>query len=251
MTERAVLITGAARRVARALALHFADDGWNIGIHYRSSAGEAEELAKLLSAKGIKSGLYRGDLADSAACEPIVSHFFEDFPGATMLINSASLYEHDTIDTLDPSLFHRQMQVNGLSPILLARAFNARVGADGVIINMLDQKVSRITPDFFSYTLSKMVLFNATRMLAMAFSPTSRVNAIAPGLTLPSGDQTEEDFKVTHDATPLGVGPTPQDICRAASFIANSPAMTGQIITIDGGRHFEVNDPDGDLPKAQ
>lgn len=251
MTERAVLITGAARRVARALALHFADDGWNIGIHYRSSAGEAEELAGLLSAKGVKSGLYRGDLADSAECEPIVSQFFEDFPDATMLINSASLYDHDTIDTLDPSLFHRQMQVNGLSPILLARAFNTHVKANGVIINMLDQKVSRITPDFFSYTLSKMVLFNATRMLAMAFSPTSRVNAIAPGLTLPSGDQTEEDFEATHQATPLGVGPTADDICRAASFIAHSPAMTGQVITIDGGRHFEVNDPDGDLPKAR
>lgn len=250
MSEPAVLITGAARRVARALALHFADIGWSIGIHYRSSAGEAEALAEELSGKGVRSGLYGGDLADADVCDPLVARFFEDFPNATMLINSASLYEHDTIETLEPGLFHRQMQVNGLSPVLLARAFHGRVRDRGIIINMLDQKVSRITPDFFSYTLSKLVLFNATRMLAMAFAPKSRVNGIAPGLTLPSGDQTMEDFTATHNATPLEVGPQPDDLCRAASFIADTPAMTGQVITIDGGRHLEIRDPYGDLPKA-
>lgn len=250
MSEPAILITGAARRVGRALALYFADMGWNIGIHYRSSAGEAEALADELAGKGVRSGLYGGDLADAEVCDPLVAQFFNDFPNASMLINSASLYEHDTIETLEPDRFHRQMQVNGLSPVLLARAFHDRVQDRGVIINMLDQKVSRITPDFFSYTLSKLVLFNATRMLAMAFAPKCRVNGVAPGLTLPSGDQTSEDFAATHDATPLEVGPEPEDLCRAASFIADTPALTGQVITIDGGRHIEICDPHGDLPKA-
>jgi NAD(P)-dependent dehydrogenase (short-subunit alcohol dehydrogenase family) len=166
-----------------------------------------------------------------------------------MLINSASIYEHDTIASLDAEHWQRQMRVNALAPILLAKRFHERAARPASIINMLDQKVTRVTPDFFSYTLSKLALFNATRMLAMAFGPKSRVNAIAPGLTLRSGDQTREEFERTHDKTPLGVGPTPEDICRAASLIADTPSMTGQVITIDGGRHLEVNDPAGDLPK--
>lgn len=249
MTARAVLITGAARRLGRELVLRFARQGWDIGLHYRSSAVEAEELAAAVEGLGPRCALIQADLAKPGSAQTVTARFFAEFPEGSVLINNASIYEHDTIDSLERALWQRHMDVNALAPILLGRAFAERLDSAGAIINLLDQKVSQITPDYFSYTLSKLVLFHATRMLAMSLAPRCRVNAIAPGLTLRSGDQSDADFARVHGVTPLGVGPTVEEICAAAMLIVTSPAMTGQVITIDGGRHLMPADPAGDLPR--
>jgi NAD(P)-dependent dehydrogenase (short-subunit alcohol dehydrogenase family) len=239
MTERkAALITGAARRLGRAMALHLAAQGWDIGVHYRDSEADAQSVAKEVEQAGARCGLYQADLEDAAACERLIAGFCGDFPNAALLVNNASTFEHDTIASLSVERWTRQMTVNALTPILLARHFHDAIGGPGCIVNMLDQKVTNASPDFFSYTLSKMALCNATDLLAMAFSPKTRVNGIAPGLVLRSGAQTQEEYEEEHDRTPLGVGPTAQEICKAVAFIAGTPSMTGQVITLDGGRHM-------------
>jgi NAD(P)-dependent dehydrogenase (short-subunit alcohol dehydrogenase family) len=143
----------------------------------------------------------------------------------------------------------RQQRLNALSPILLTRAFHRLGAGQNCVINMLDQKVANVTPDFFSYTISKLALHNATRMLAMSLWPKTRVNGIAPGLVLRSGDQTEEQFRQVHSRTPLGVGPSLGEICRAVSLLASTPSITGQVVTIDGGRHLQIKYPFEDVPK--
>jgi NAD(P)-dependent dehydrogenase (short-subunit alcohol dehydrogenase family) len=249
MAQRATLITGAARRIARALALHFAAEGWDIGVHYRDSEAEARELAAEIAALGRRASLYRADLRDVAAIEALAAGFRHDFPAGDLLINSASVFERDRIDSLTPALWERHMAVNALAPALLCRAFVAGREGPLAVINFLDQKVANLTPDFFSYTASKVTLEAITRMLAMELAPRVRVNAIAPGLVLPSGRQSEESFQRAYNATPLQVGPTLNEICRAASLLAESPAITGQIITVDGGRHLVPGRPPyDDLP---
>lgn len=239
MTARkAALITGTARRLGRAIALHLARQGWDIGVHYRSSEAEARALADELQKAGTRCGFYEADLEDPAASQGLIAAFCGDFPHAALLVNNASTFEHDTISSLTPERWSRQLTVNALTPILLARHFHDAIEGPGCIVNMLDQKVSNASPDFFSYTLSKMALFNATQMLAMSFSPKTRVNGVAPGLVLRSGVQTQEDYECEHGRTPLGVGPTTREVCNAVSFIAGTACMTGQVITLDGGRHM-------------
>jgi NAD(P)-dependent dehydrogenase (short-subunit alcohol dehydrogenase family) len=159
------------------------------------------------------------------------------------------VFKRDTIASLSPSLWEEQLRINALAPILLTRAFHRLSAAQNCVINMLDQKVANATPDFFSYTISKLALHNATRMMAMSLWPKTRVNGIAPGIVLRSGDQTEEQFRAVHNRTPLGIGPSLQEICRAVALLADTPSITGQVITIDGGRHLLNKFPFEDLPK--
>jgi NAD(P)-dependent dehydrogenase (short-subunit alcohol dehydrogenase family) len=181
--------------------------------------------------------LYAADLSDPAAADRLAEECMRDFPHASLLVNSASIFKKDTVATLSPSLWEEHLHINALSPILLTRAFHRLGKGQNCVINMLDQKVTGVTPDFFSYTISKLALHNATRMLAMSLWPKTRVNGIAPGLVLRSGDQTEEQFRQVHNRTPLGVGPSLPEICRAVALLAETPSITGQVITIDGGRH--------------
>jgi len=249
MPGNAVLITGAARRIGRALALHFAAEGRDVGVHYRDSADEARRLADDVAALGRHAALYRADLSDAEAVDTLASDFVRDFPDGDLLINSASIFERDRIGNLSPTLWERHMTVNALAPALLTRAFTS--GRDGplAVINFLDQKVANLTPDFFSYTVSKVALEAITRMLAMELAPSVRVNAIAPGLVLPSGRQGEESFRRAYSQTPLKVGPTLEEICRVASLLAASGSITGQTIAVDGGRHLVPGRPPyDDLP---
>ena len=174
-----------------------------------------------------------------------------DFPHASLLVNSASIFKKDTVATLSPSLWEEHLRINALSPILLTRAFHRLGKGQNCVINMLDQKVTGVTPDFFSYTISKLALHNATRMLAMSLWPKTRVNGIAPGLVLRSGDQTEEQFRQVHNRTPLGVGPSLQEICRAVVAAGRNAVDHGQVITIDGGRHLLIKFPFEDLPRER
>lgn len=247
--RQAALITGAARRIGRAIAVHLAREGWDIGVHYNTSRAEALSLQGEILAAGVECRLYEADLNGQAAAERLAEAWIGDFPHASLLVNSASIFKRDTVATLTPELWDEQLRINALVPILLTRAFHRLGAGQSCVINMLDQKVANATPDFFSYTISKLALHNATRMLAMSLWPKTRVNGIAPGLVLRSGDQTEEQFQQAHNRTPLGVGPSLEEICRAVSLLAGTPSVTGQVITIDGGRHLQIKYPFDDLPK--
>ncbi len=246
---KAALITGAARRIGRAIALHLAGEGWDIAGHYNTSHEDALSLQKEVQALGAECRLYTADLSDPSAADDLIARCVADFPHASLLVNSASIFKRDTVASLSPELWDEHLNINALAPILLTRAFHRLSAAQNCVINMLDQKVANVTPDFFSYTISKLALSNATRMLAMSLWPKTRVNGIAPGLVLRSGDQTEEQFKAVHRRTPLGVGPSLAEICRAVVLLAETPSITGQVITIDGGRHLLIKFPFEDLPR--
>ena len=249
MGTKAALITGSARRIGRAIAVHLAGEGWDIAAHYNTSREEALGLQAEVKTAGVECRLYAADLSDPAAADRLAEECMRDFPHASLLVNSASIFKKDTVATLSPALWEEHLRINALSPILLTRAFHRLGERQNCVINMLDQKVTGVTPDFFSYTISKLALHNATRMLAMSLWPKTRVNGIAPGLVLRSGDQTEEQFRQVHNRTPLGVGPSLPEICRAVVLLAETPSITGQVITIDGGRHLLIKFPFEDLPR--
>jgi NAD(P)-dependent dehydrogenase (short-subunit alcohol dehydrogenase family) len=249
MGTKAALITGSARRIGRAIAVYLAGEGWDIAAHYNTSRQEALSLQAEVKAAGVDCRLYAADLSDPAAADRLAEECMRDFPHASLLVNSASIFKKDTVATLSPSLWEEHLHINALSPILLTRAFHRLGKGQNCVINMLDQNVTGVTPDFFSYTISKLALHNATRMLAMSLWPKTRVNGIAPGLVLRSGDQTEEQFRQVHNRTPLGVGPSLPEICRAVALLAETPSITGQVITIDGGRHLLIKFPFEDLPR--
>jgi len=249
MGSKAALVTGSARRIGRAIAVHLASEGWDIAAHYNTSRAEAQSLEEEVRAAGVDCRLYQADLSDPTAPDRLVQDCIDDFPHASLLVNSASIFKKDTVASLSPDLWDEHLRINALSPILLTRAFHRLSAAQNCVINLLDQKVTGVTPDFFSYTISKLALHNATRMLAMSLWPKTRVNGIAPGLVLRSGDQTEEQFRQVHNRTPLGVGPSLAEICRAVVLLAETPSITGQVITIDGGRHLLIKFPFEDLPR--
>ena len=249
MATKAALITGSARRVGRAIAVHLAGEGWDIAAHYNTSREEALSLQQEVRAAGVDCRLYAANLNDPAAADRLAQQCIADFPHASLLVNSASIFKRDTVATLSPDLWDEHLRINALAPILLTRAFHRLSARQSCVINMLDQKVTGVTPDFFSYTISKLALHNATRMLAMSLWPKTRINGIAPGIVLRSGDQTEEQFKAVHKKTPLGVGPSLPEICRAVVLLADTPSITGQVITIDGGRHLLIKFPFEDLPR--
>ena len=185
MGTKAALITGSARRIGRAIAVHLAGEGWDIAAHYNTSRQEALSLQTEVKAAGVDCRLYAADLSDPAAADRLAEECMRDFPHASLLVNSASIFKKDTVATLSPSLWEEHLHINALSPILLTRAFHRLGKGQNCVINMLDQKVTGVTPDFFSYTISKLALHNATRMLAMSLWPKTRVNGIAPGLVRP------------------------------------------------------------------
>ena len=243
---RAVLITGAARRIGRALAEDFGRRGWQVGLHYRSSADEAAQVAAAIRASGGKASLFQADLADADACAALMEEAFATLPGLCCLINNASRFEHDTALDFTTEGWAAHLDVNLRAPALLARDFAGQCPPErqGVIINIIDQRVWKLTPDFFSYTLSKAGLWTMTRTLAQALAPSIRVNAIGPGPTLASPRQTGEGFDRQCAALPLERGPGLDEICAAAHFILDTPSMTGQMIALDGGQHLAWQTPD-------
>ena len=232
--RKSVLITGAARRLGRAFAAALAADGWHVHLHHNASEDAAADLAQGLPA----ATTHRTDLADPAACADLIEACFAAGPAPTALINNASTFAHDLPDTLTAEGFDKAMAVNLRAPLLLAKDFAARCDGPGQIVNILDTKVFNLNPDFFSYTLAKHGLWGATEMLAMRFAPHIRVNAVAPGLTLISGKQTPESFARAQSFNPLGLGPTPDELIAALRLILTSPAMTGEVITLDGGQRL-------------
>jgi NAD(P)-dependent dehydrogenase (short-subunit alcohol dehydrogenase family) len=246
-TPRAALITGGGRRIGRTIALKLARAGYAVVLHANRSRGEAEELASEIAGQNGRAAVVRADLADADAVRGIV-------PGAnafgplTLLVNNASIFEDDEIGGLKRSDFERTMAVNLTAPLFLAQAFAAQAvaGADASIVNIVDQRVLRPTPKFFSYTLSKSALHMATATLAQALVPL-RVNAVAPGPVLPSPRQSETQFAAQAAAVPLGHGPTPDDIADAVLYLAGAKSVTGVTLAVDGGQHLSWRTADSDI----
>ncbi len=241
------LVTGAGKRLGRAVALDLARGGWGVVVHYNSSQGAAEAVAKEVRAAGAAAALVQAELGDPAQRTALIGHATKA-AGAplTALVNCAAIFEHDTIDTLSEQALQHHIAINTLTPALLAREFAEALPDDarGVVVNFLDFKLANPYPDHFSYTLSKYALAGATELLARALAPRVRVNAVAPGYVLPAPGQPDEDYKRLHAQTPLAYGPTADDVAHAVRFLIESPAVTGQTIYVDAGRRFVTYERD-------
>jgi len=238
--SRTVLITGAARRIGRAIALDLAEAGFAVAIHYRNSGTEAEALAQHIRDRGGRARTFQADLADRQALDALVATIGRELGPLTALINNASEFLPDSIGHLDEKTWDLHLCINLKAPVFLSEAMARQLpeGADGNIINIIDQRVWNLTPEFFSYTISKAGLWTATRTLAQALAPRIRVNAIGPGPVLKSIHQTDDDFDKEKQSTLLKRGPSAQEIATAVRFILATPSLTGQMIALDGGQHL-------------
>ncbi|MEE8332362.1 MAG: SDR family oxidoreductase [Alphaproteobacteria bacterium] len=244
MTETAkpgnVLVTGAARRIGRAIALDFAEAGWGVAVHYDTSEAEARAVTEEAIATGARAVVLKCDLADEAAVDALIGRAADALGPLNCLVNNAARFDYDSADSVTRESWDAHMEANLRAPFVLTQNFAAALpeAATGNVINLLDQRVWNLTPHFISYTLSKAGLWTLTRTLALALAPRIRVNAIGPGPTLPSARQTEAQFQHQAESTPLGRAATPEEICAAIRFILAAPTMTGQMIGLDGGQHL-------------
>ncbi|GAB5389784.1 MAG: SDR family oxidoreductase [Alphaproteobacteria bacterium] len=235
------LITGAAKRIGLGFARALAADGWDIAIHCNSSVTDGEKLAEELREQGRRAAVIQADLSDGTATSTIMARAVESLGQVDLLINCASTFEPDRLDSITADAWDAQQAVNLRAPALLSRDFAAHVsvrGGEGLIINMLDQAVANLRPDWLSYRISKAGLFTLNRLLAMELAPSIRVNAIAPGLTLPSGGQTQEEFERFQSQALLGKGASVDDLAEALRYLIRADKTTGQVIYVDGGDRF-------------
>ena len=239
-TSGVALVTGAARRIGRAIALELASRGWAVAVHYGSSRPEAEAVVAEIRAGGGRADAFAADLSDTTGVAGLIGNAARRLGSVTCLVNNASLFLDDRIETLDVSDWNRQLDVNLRAPVLLAHHFANDLprGAQGNIINILDQRVLRPTPEHFSYGVAKSGLWAATCMLAQALAPRIRVNGIGPGPVLKSIYQTDTDFAEEVDSTLLGRASGPSEIAGAVCFLLDQPSITGQMIAVDGGQHL-------------
>ena len=234
------LVTGAGRRLGRAIALGLADDGWDIAIHFQRSRDEAASLAEEITSRGLRAAAIGCDLADAEQVSGLLNECQRSLGPVSCLVNNAALFEFDDVGSLEPGRWDRHMNVNLRAPVLLARDLARQLpeGSTGCIVNMLDQKVFNLNPDFLSYTIAKIGLEGATRALAMALAPRIRVCGIAPGITLTSGEQSVESFTRAHGLAPLGRSSETDDVVNAVRFVVEAKALTGTTLQVDGGQHL-------------
>lgn len=241
MTEKNnVLVTGAAKRLGRAIALDLARHGWNVAIHYNASEREARVTCEDVRAAGVRAVTVKADLAREEETESIVQQAAEALGPLAALINSASVFENDRWYSADRASWDRHMEVNLRAPLVLAQRFAKQLPREehGAIVNLLDQRLFRPAPDFFSYGVSRAGLHWLTVTLAQALAPRIRVNAVAPGPTLKAARQTTDHFEKERRSTILGRGSEPQDICDAVRYLIEAQAVTGQTIAVDGGQRL-------------
>ena len=243
---RTALITGGGRRIGAAIARALSRAGYAVVLHANRSRAEAESLAEELTGAGGRASVVLADLAEHAAVEGLIPAAAA-YGALTLLVNNAGAFEPDDIETLEREGFERTFAVNLAAPLFLAQAFGRQAPAGASIVNVLDQRVFKRTPRFLSYTLSKSALHAATAALAQALAPSLRVNAVAPGPTLPSPRQSEAQFKAQAESLLLGQGPTPQDIAAAVLYLAEAKSVTGVTIAVDGGQHLAWRTADSDV----
>ena len=234
------LVTGAGRRIGRAIALGLARAGWDVAVHYRASEAEAREVVAAIEALGRRAVALPCDLADEAAVRALLPQAVAALGAVRCVVNNASLFDYDSAADFTAGRLDAHMRANVAAPVILAQALHAATppGRQAVVINLLDQKLYNLNPDFLSYTLSKAALHAATTMLALQLAPAVRVVGIAPGITMVSGDQTEAGFAHAHRQTPLGRSSTPEDIADSVVYAATARALTGTTLLVDGGQHL-------------
>jgi NAD(P)-dependent dehydrogenase (short-subunit alcohol dehydrogenase family) len=243
---KSVLVTGSAKRIGKRLALDFAADGWDVAVHCNASIAEAEEVAAQIRDLGRRSVIVRGDLSQADVPDRLIGEASAGLGGLTCLINNASLFEPDEVGSITRASWAAHLDTNLQAPVFLSQAFARQLpqGQKGSIISIIDQRVWKLNPKFFSYTMSKSALWTATRTLAQALAPRIRVNAIGPGPALPSARMDQAEFDKQARLTLLGRGTSPEEISGAVKFILSQPALTGQMIALDGGQHLVWQTPD-------
>lgn len=242
MTEPrgAALVTGAARRIGRVLALNCAEAGYDVALHCRVIDDDAESVAAEIRALGRRAALFTRDLRKESETAPLVGEAEAELGPVNLLVNSASVFEEDAFASMNRHSWDLHMETNLRGPLVLAQAFARRITGErqGLIVNILDQRVLRTQPAFFSYSLSKAALWEATRMMALALAPRVRVNGIGPGPVLASIHQTPDDFAEEAASTPLARAVDPREIAQALRYLIDAPSVTGQMIAIDSGQHL-------------
>jgi NAD(P)-dependent dehydrogenase (short-subunit alcohol dehydrogenase family) len=236
----AALITGGARRIGRALVHACADAGFDVAIHCRQVDDDAHAAAASVRAKGRRATLLPCDLRQEAAVVALIGEAEAELGPVTLLVNCASVFENDAFENLNRASWDLHLETNLRAPLVLSQIFARRLGADreGQIVNILDQRVVSPGPDFFSYTLSKSALWDATRMMALALAPRIRVNGIGPGPVLASIHQSPGDFAAEVASTPLGRAASPEEIAHALRYLIDAGSVTGQMIAVDSGQHL-------------
>jgi len=243
---RAVLVTGGARRIGRAIALEFARRGWDVAVHYATSRSDALATVRDIESVGRRAVAIGRDLAIERGVRKLVPDAIAALGRLDCVVNNASLFDYDDAASFGYAKFERHQRVNAGAPIVLANALARHLadGATGCVVNLLDQKLFNPNPDFLSYTLSKSALHAATTLLAQALAPRVRVVGVAPGITLRSSDQSDAGFERAHRATVLGRSSTPADVADAVLFAAENPAITGTTLLVDGGQHLTASPRD-------
>ncbi|MCR8549453.1 SDR family oxidoreductase [Salipiger sp. P9] len=256
IAEKRALVTGAGKRLGRAMALLLAGRGYDVAVHYAGSREHAEDLVSEIRAMGRSATALQADLLHEAATQALLPCAAEALGGpVTVLVNNASIFEYDNLASTTRESWDRHMESNLRAPFLLIQALAAQVPdplpdemgeplAQGLVVNMIDQRVRKLTPEFMSYTLAKSALWTLTQTAAMALAPRVRVNAIGPGPTLRGGRQSEGHFARQRAATILERGANPADITAALGFLLDAPAVTGQLLCVDGGQHLGWRTPD-------
>ena len=239
-TQRAVLITGAAKRIGAAIAKQLARNGWAVAIHYNRSQRDAVLLRDAIVADGGVAWVVQGDLSSLEQTAAMFEDARAQLGELSALINNASMFEYDRGSSVDWSLYQQHMDANLRAPIQLAQLLHAQgeVVTPRCVVNILDQKVFNLNPDFFSYTMSKVALEGATKMLALELAPSTRVCAVAPGITMQSTHQSSENFARGHRVTPLGRSSEPSDIADAVEYLLHTRAVTGSTLIVDGGQNL-------------
>jgi NAD(P)-dependent dehydrogenase (short-subunit alcohol dehydrogenase family) len=242
----AALVTGGAKRVGRAITLALADAGYAVAVHVKSISAETKAFCDDINAKGGRAAPVAADLADHQQVLGLVPQAASAVGPLTLLVNNASIFEPDEVGALNREGFDRHVAIHVRAPLFLAEAFAAQApkGTNASVVNIVDQRVLKPTPLFFSYALSKNGLYAATHMLAQALAPKVRVNAVAPGPTLPSSRQSKEEFARQTATLPLGHGSTPEQIAEAVLFLARAVSVSGQTLAVDGGQHLAWQTPD-------
>jgi NAD(P)-dependent dehydrogenase (short-subunit alcohol dehydrogenase family) len=243
---KTALITGAAKRLGRAIALDLARHGWSVAIHYNTSEKEARATEADARTSGVKVALLQADLSKESETAGLVARAAKELGPLGALVNSASIFENDDWYSADRKSWDLHMETNLRAPFVLSQEFARQVPRDGhgAIVNLIDQRVLKPTPQFVSYSVSKAALFWLNTTLAQALAPRIRVNAVGPGPTMKNERQSAADFNRQREATILGLGAEPQDICDAVRYLLEAPSVTGQMIAVDGGQHLIWQTPD-------
>ncbi|EJZ23094.1 SDR family oxidoreductase [Rhizobium sp. Pop5] len=243
---RSALVTGAAKRIGRAIAEDLAANGFSVAIHANGSLGEAEELVTELRRNGYRAVALQADLTDIGETTELVAKASEALGPLDLLVNNASVFQHDSARNFNAATWALHFDLHVRAPSILAAAFAQQMPpeAAGLIVNIIDQRVWALRPSFYSYTLSKSALWTATQTLAQALAPHIRVNAIGPGPSIPSERQAQEDFQAQVSALILQRGPALEEFGQTIRFLYDTPSITGQMIALDGGQHLAWQTPD-------